>query len=307
MVQPASSELIAEFFPGVKSLSLLRLDLPDAIAGGNKSYKLKYHLEIYRMMGGETRPDDPVGRGSILSFGGAYSNHIAALAYAGKVHNIPTIGVIRGEELSAESNPVLKFASACGMKLHFISRGYYRQKNDTDSTIDFIEQFGTVYIVPEGGGGDQGVRGCLEILTPECDVFDEIVLPVGTGTTMSGIIQTAKAHQRVHGIAVVAAKNLDENIRRMSYEPIRCQWNVLHDFTLGGYANKSEELIGFIRIMKSKYELPLDHVYSGKALFALHKMTTAGSFKEKNLLFIHTGGYAFAPDYSETPSFIVEE
>lgn len=284
MIQSASKELVEEYFPGLKSLSFLRLDLPNAIAGGNKSYKLKYHLEVFRM----------VGEGSILSFGGAYSNHIAALAYAGKKNSIPTIGVIRGEELSADSNSVLKFASECGMKLHFISRGYYRQKNETDSTLDFIEQFGTIYVVPEGGGGDQGVRGCLEILTPDCDAFDEIVLPVGTGTTIAGIIQTAKAHQRVNGIAVVADESLEVKIRRMMYEEVTCQWNLLHDFTLGGYANTSEELSEFIQTMKTRYDLPLDHVYSGKALFALHRMSNSGSFRGKNALFVHTGGYAFA-------------
>ncbi len=288
MIQHASKDLVEEFFPGVKSLSFLRLDLPDAVAGGNKSYKLKYHLEVFRM----------IGDGSILSFGGAYSNHIAALAYAGKVNNIPTIGVIRGEELNAGSNSVLRFASECGMKLHFISRGYYRQKNETESTLDFIEQFGTIYVVPEGGGGDQGVRGCLEILTPECDKFDELVLPVGTGTTIAGIIQTAKAHQHVSGIAVLSAKDhLEDEIRKMMYEKVSCSWDLYHDFTLGGYANTSDELTAFIQTMKTQYDLPLDHVYSGKALFALHRMANSGSFRGKNVLFVHTGGYAFVNQY----------
>lgn len=285
MIERANDGLVREFFPGIESLYLLRLDLPDAIAGGNKSFKLKYHLEVYRMM----------GEGSILSYGGAYSNHIAALAYAGKVHNIPTIGVIRGEELNENSNAVLRFARACGMKLHFISRGYYRQKHETESTMDFIEQFGTIYIVPEGGGGDQGVRGCLEILTPACDVFDEIVLPVGTGTTIAGLIQTAKAHQHVTGIAVLSAKDhLEESIRRMLYEDVACTWDLIHDFTLGGYANTSEELSAFVRTMKERFGLPLDHVYSGKALFALHRMTNSGSYRGKKVLFVHTGGYAFS-------------
>lgn len=274
-----------KYFPGIASLGILRLDLPDPVGGGNKSYKLKYHLEVFKMM----------GEGSILSFGGAWSNYIAALAHAGEKYGIKTIGVIRGEELHADANPVLRYATDCGMKLHFISRGYYRQKNDTESTLDFIDLFGTIYIVPEGGGGDQGVRGCLEILTPECDSFDEIFLPVGTGSTMAGIVQTAKSHQRVNGIAVVAAKDhIEEEIRRMMYEEVVCRWNVIHDFTLGGYANNSEELAEFIRMMKKDCNLPLDHVYSGKALYGLHKMTTAGSFSGKKILFVHTGGYAFA-------------
>lgn len=283
MIQLASEEMLRDYFPGIQSLGILRLDLPDPVAGGNKSFKLKYHLEVFRMM----------GEGSLLSFGGAFSNHIAALAYAGKVNGIPTIGVIRGEELNPDSNAVLRFAHACGMRLHFISRAYYRQKHDTQSTLDFIEQFGAIYVVPEGGGGDQGVRGCLEILNEACDGFDHIVLPVGTGTTMAGIVQTAKAHQSVSGIAVVAAHDLEEKIARMMYEKVVCKWNVLHDFTLGGYANTSAELDYFIRQMQEQFALPLDHVYSGKTLYALHKMATAGSFRNQRMLFIHTGGYAF--------------
>jgi len=294
MIQPASQELTAEYFPGIKSLRFLRLDLPDPVAGGNKSFKLKYHLEVFRRMR-ETHPDSPVEGASILSFGGAYSNHIAALAHAGKVNNIPTIGVIRGNELNENANPVLRFAKECGMKLHFISREYYRQKNETESTLDFIRRFGPIYIVPEGGGGDQGVRGCLEILTRECDVFDEIILPVGTGTTIAGLIQTAKTHQHITGVAVLSAKDhLENEITQMMHEEISCSWDILHDFTLGGYANTSDVLVEFITAMKSRFNLPLDHVYSGKALFALHKMTISGSYKGKSVLFVHTGGYAFA-------------
>lgn len=286
MIESAPKELLSEYFPGLNSLGVLRLDLPDPVAGGNKSFKLKYHLEMFRMM----------GEGSVLSFGGAYSNHIAALAHAGKVNGIPTIGVIRGDELKEDSNPVLRFAKECGMKLHFISRGYYRQKHETESTLDFIDQFGAIYIVPEGGGGDQGVRGCLEILTAECDPFDEIILPVGTGTTIAGLIQTAKPYQHITGVAVLSARDhLENEIKRMMHEKISCTWSILHDFTLGGYANTSEDLTAFIAVMKSRFHLPLDHVYSGKALFALHKMTTAGSFRDKRVLFVHTGGYAFTP------------
>jgi 1-aminocyclopropane-1-carboxylate deaminase len=286
MIEKASDALVREFFPGIDSLSFLRLDLPDAIAGGNKRFKLKYHLEAYRMMGG----------GSILSYGGAYSNHIAALAYAGKVHNIPTIGVIRGEELTSDSNPVLRFAQACGMKLHFISRGSYRQKNETASTLDLTAQFGTIYIVPEGGGGDEGVRGCLEILTPECDAFDAIVVPVGTGTTIAGMIQIAKAHQHITGVAVLAAKDhLEASVRDMMNEEVACTWDLVHDFTLGGYANTSAELTTFMQQLNERFALPLDHVYSGKALFALHRMANAGSYHGKNVLCVHTGGYAFMP------------
>jgi 1-aminocyclopropane-1-carboxylate deaminase len=283
MIQQAPTELAEEFFSGVKSLSFLRLDLPDPIAGGNKSYKLKYHLEAFRNS----------AAGSILSFGGAYSNHIAALAYAGKVNNIPTIGIVRGEELNQDSNSVLRFASECGMQLHFVTREDYRLKQDTEFLNRLGEKFGAVCVVPEGGGGSAGVRGCREILSEECDAFEEIILPVGTGTTMVGIIQTAKRHQVVNGIAVVADHSLKDNIAQMLNEDVSCSWNLTHDFTMGGYANTSDELDEFIITMKKRLGLPLDHVYSGKALFALHKEADSGRYRDKNVLMIHTGGYAF--------------
>ncbi|HTF05830.1 MAG TPA: pyridoxal-phosphate dependent enzyme [Bacteroidia bacterium] len=286
MIQLASEELITNYFPGIKLLGFLRLDLPDPVAGGNKSYKLKYHLEIFRQTGCDY----------LLSFGGAWSNHIAALAYAGKIGSFQTIGVIRGDELNENSNPMLKFVAACGMKLEFISRENYRKKEDTSFVLDMIDRYGTVFFVPEGGAGEQGVIGCMEILDASCDPFDEIIVPVGTGATLAGLVRSAKAHQRLTGIAVLEGQGYleDRVTEQLGEETPAAAWNLIHDFTLGGYANKSEELKNFISIMQQRFDLPLDHVYSGKSLFALHKMAAAGSFRGRNVLFVHTGGYAFA-------------
>jgi 1-aminocyclopropane-1-carboxylate deaminase len=206
--------------------------------------------------------------------------------------------VIRGNELDANSNPVLKFAAACGMKLEFVSREDYRKKEDTSFVLDMIDRYGAVYFVPEGGSGEQGVCGCMEILDAECDLFDEIIVPVGTGATLAGLIRSAKAHQRLTGIAVLEGQGYleDRVTEQLGEEILPASWSLIHDFTLGGYANKSEELMHFIAVMKQRFGLPLDHVYSGKSLFALHKMAVAGSFRDRNVLFVHTGGYGFSSE-----------
>lgn len=261
MIQPVDSGTLQKYFPGITTLGILRLDLPDPVAGGNKSFKLKYHLEAFRNSGAKC----------LLTFGGAFSNHIAATAHAGKVNDIRTIGIIRGEELNPRSNKVLAYANERGMQLQFVSREKFGQRYSEKYHKELAQQL-DAYVVPEGGGGEEGARGCMEILNTETDAFDEIVLPVGTGTTCEGIRRTLKAGQRVHGIDIVNPKA---------------------EYSLGGYAKSSPALTGFIFAMKNEMQLPLDHVYSGKTLFALHNITKAGFFHGKNVLFIHTGGYAF--------------
>lgn len=262
-------------------MSVLRLDLPDPVADGNKSWKLKYHLEAFHDSGAE----------KLITFGGAFSNHIAATACAGKRHSITTIGVIRGDELRENSNDVLQYAHACGMQLHFVSREEYGMRYDETYHRRLQQQFGNAYVVPEGGAGEKGIRGCMEILNSATSVFDEIVVPVGTGATLAGLLRAAEKHQRVTGIAIGHSSFEKAGLDRAAAEEIRGAVNF--DHTLGGYARSSEQLEIFMRVMKNELDLPLDHVYSGKTLFAVHNMAKSGGFSGANLLFIHTGGYAF--------------
>lgn len=264
---------------------ILRLDLPDPLSGGNKSYKLKYNLDAMRA----------AGKKSMLSFGGAFSNHIAALAAGGKREKFQTIGIIRGEELNENSNPVLQFANECGMQMHFVSRENYRRRNDPDFIAELEKQFPGVYILPEGGSNEFAVKGCAEILTAESENADFIFAPVGTGATLAGIIASAKAHQRVIGIAVLEGKTYLENeVRRLlGNREVKCKWEINGDFTFGGYAKSNEALLNFILQMKTEFDLPLDPIYSGKAFYAMTEMMKGESFKDKEVLFVHTGGYAF--------------
>jgi 1-aminocyclopropane-1-carboxylate deaminase len=280
VIQLIDAPVREKYFPGIASLGILRLDLPDPVAFGNKSRKLKYHLEAFRRS----------GRKRLLTFGGAYSNHIAAVALAGKQKNIRTIGLIRGEELNTSSNAVLAFAAACGMQLQFVSRDEYRKRYD----VMYQEQLGAHYdafIVPEGGAGEAGIRGCMEIPDDGTDEYDEIIVAVGTGTTLAGLIASGKPHQHFTGISVVSSTSEKAELDGSALALIN--GHVSFDHSLGGYAKSTKALEVFIERVLQHTGIPLDRVYTGKALFAVHNMVTAGHFQSKKVLFVHTGGYAF--------------
>lgn len=265
------------------SLAILRLDLPDPLSGGNKSFKLKYNLQETKRLGFK----------KLITFGGAFSNHIAAVANAGKKNEIETVGIIRGEELNADSNAVLKYASYRGMQLIFISREDYRKRNDPDFINLLQQQYGPAYLLPEGGSNEFAVKGCKEILPAEADLFDIIICPVGTGATLAGIIASAKSHQEIIGVAVLEGKEYLENevAQLLQNQSVQAKWKIEHGFTFGGYARSSPLLEAFVAEMKTKYNLPLEPVYSAKALYALKE---TGNKINCRILFIHTGGYAFS-------------
>lgn len=265
-------------------IDLLRLDLPDPVSGGNKFFKLKYNLEEC------TRS----GKKRMLTFGGAFSNHIAAVAAAGKANGISTIGIIRGEELSASSNEVLQFASSCGMELHFVSRENYRKRNDPEFLAALSPQFDDPYLLPEGGSNALAVKGCMEILPREAMTADLIFCPVGTGATLAGIIASAAAHQHVIGIAVLEGKEyLEAEVHRhLAGFDVQAAWEINADFTFGGYAKTDATLSRFIA---EQQQLPLDPVYSGKCFYAMLQLVQSGNFPLRQFLFIHTGGYRFLP------------
>ncbi len=297
-------DILQDFFGDGHSLSVLRLDLPDPLSGGNKSYKLKYNLEEMQRLGLNT----------LITFGGAFSNHVAAVATAGKNFGFETIGIIRGDELNADSNAVLKHATSCGMKTVFISREDYRKRNDPDFINELLQKHGPAYVLPEGGSNVFAVKGCKEILSEETDLFDTIICPVGTGATLAGFIASAKAHQHIIGIAVLEGKEYLENevTRLLQDQKVKAKWKIEHGFTFGGYGKTSKyynngadlEIVSAVRSqlgpaglenfkseMKLKYDLPLDLIYSAKALFATRELNK--SYLTKTL-FIHTGGYAFS-------------
>src|SRR5690625_2400354 len=192
-------------------LHLLREDELHSTISGNKLQKLKYTIQTLKDGNYKT----------ILTFGGAYSNHIVATAAAGKEFGFQTIGVIRGEELvdKINENPSLSFAKSCGMKFKFIDRTTYRNKNDKDFIRDLKSEFGDVYIIPEGGSNELAVKGCEEILYESTDAFDFICTSVGTAGTMSGIVRSSKDHQKILGFPALKNANfLHDEITKLTYK-----------------------------------------------------------------------------------------
>lgn len=262
------------------TIFMKREDLIHPFVSGNKYRKLKYNmLEAKRQ-----------GFGVLLTFGGAFSNHIAAVAVAGKIEGFKTIGIIRGEELYGKisENFTLTFAQNSGMRLEFISRERYRDKNELTFVQDLKIKFGDFYLIPEGGTNKLGVKGCEEILTEQDAVFDYICCAVGTGGTISGLINSSLPHQKILGFPVLKDDFLQDDIRKFAKNN---RWELIADYHFGGYAKISKELIQFINTFYENNKISLDPVYTGKMTFGVMDLIQKGFFeKEVRILMIHTGG-----------------
>ena len=257
-----------------------REDVLHSEISGNKFRKLKYNL---------TEAQD-LGFTKLLTFGGAYSNHIAAVAAAGKKFGFETIGVIRGEELEAKylENPTLKKASENGMQFEFVTRTQYRDKNNAAFIDALKNKFGAFYLIPEGGTNALAVKGCEEILTDNDEIFDFICCAVGTGGTISGIINSLKPHQKAIGFPALKGDFLQEDIKKYAKNS---QWNLVTDYHFGGYAKINDELKQFMKQFFKKYLISLDPIYTSKTFFGVISLISKGYFKpDSKILLIHTGG-----------------
>ena len=261
-------------------LYIRREDTIHPLISGNKYRKLKYNLLEAKKQGKDT----------LLTFGGAFSNHIAATACAGHEQGIKTIGVIRGEELQDnwQDNPTLTLAHEHGMQFHFVSRADYRLKSEPLFIQNLKDRFGDVYVLPEGGTNDLAVKGCMEILTEEDTIFDYICCAVGTGGTVAGLINAARPHQTVLGFPALKGDFLIEEIRTFVHND---RWKLVTDYHFGGYAKVDRPLIDFINLFKSKTGIPLDPIYTGKMLFGIFDLVKKSVFPHgTQILAIHTGG-----------------
>ncbi|WP_396591712.1 1-aminocyclopropane-1-carboxylate deaminase/D-cysteine desulfhydrase [Allomuricauda sp. R78024] len=262
------------------TLCLKREDTIHPFISGNKYRKLKYNLL-------EAKRQEHT---ALLTFGGAFSNHIAATAFAGKEAGLKTIGIIRGEELkdSWTENPTLKLAKEHGMEFHFVSRSDYREK-DTSTFYERLKSlFGDFYLLPEGGTNALAAKGCEEILTEADMEFDFVCSCVGTGGTVAGLINSAKPHQTVLGFPALKGDFLKQDILKFARNE---NWEFIPDYHFGGYAKVDERLIDFINIFKKETQIPLDPIYTGKMLFGILDMVKQGFFKPgASILAIHSGG-----------------
>lgn len=260
-------------------LFIKREDLIHSFVSGNKYRKLYYNIQ-------KAKEENHT---ILLTFGGAFSNHIAATAAAGKMYGFKTIGIIRGEELEhKEKNSTLTFAISCGMQLKYVTRSEYRIKNTSEFHAQLKDEFGRFYTIPEGGTNELAVKGCKEIISSEEKEFDHICCAVGTGGTISGIIEAAHAHQKVWGFPALKGDFLTTEIQQYSQ---RNNWELITEYHFGGYGKVTEPLIHFINTFKKNTNIPLDPIYTGKMLFGIIDLIKKGHFdKQKRILAIHTGG-----------------
>ena len=266
--------------PNGISLEIKREDLLHPFISGNKFRKMKYNLLQAKAENQHT----------LLTFGGAYSNHIAAVAYAGKEQEFKTIGIIRGDELGdkIEENPTLKFAQECGMQFEFVTREAYRHKTEPDFIANLQQKFGSFYLVPEGGTNEYAIKGCEEILTEEDIKFDYVCCAVGTGGTISGIINSALPNQKLLGFPALKGDFLKDEICKFATSK---NWELVTDYHFGGYGKVNEELIQFINQFYRQTQVPLDPVYTGKMFFGVIDLIQKNYFPDNSkILLIHTGG-----------------
>lgn len=280
---PIASQFEVELF-------IKRDDLIHDEISGNKWRKLKFNIEKYT----QKKYD------SILTFGGAYSNHIAATAASGKLLNIPTIGIIRGEELNVNSNKTLKKAYEDGMKLVFVSRTKYSERYERIYHEELRIQFGNALIINEGGANFHGVIGSGEVLSEINFKPDYIYTASGTGTTAAGLLLTSDTTKVISVPVFKKGGFIREEIENLliqfqfSEEELAekmdlLELNLTHDF--GGYGKHTAELIDFINDFHSITQLKLDQVYTAKMMFALLNDIKSGKIEPKSkVVALHTGG-----------------
>ncbi len=261
-------------------LFIKREDLLFPEISGNKYRKLKYQLQ--KIVETKTK--------TILTFGGAYSNHIAAVALLGKINNLRTIGVIRGDELESKisENPTLSYAKKQGMEFEFVTREVYRQK-ETESYISQLkEKHGDFYLIPEGGTNALAVKGCAEILNNEDTDYDYICVSVGTGGTLAGIVSSLLPHQQAVGFSALKGTFQKEIVDAYTSN---ANYQILDTYNFGGYAKIDGQLVRFINEFKETHDVQLDPIYTGKMMYGIVDLMDKGYFKKNSrILAIHTGG-----------------
>lgn len=263
-------------------LIVKREDLNHPLVSGNKWWKLKYNLEEAAARNAST----------LLTYGGAFSNHIFATAVAAKELGMKSVGIIRGEE-SLPLNPVLSFAQTSGMELFYIPRGAYRTKSSADS---YLEKFENYYLIPEGGSNQLAVKGVREFAGSLLGDWQYICCPVGTGGTLAGLVEGVSDDNTIIGFPVLkGAEFLIEDIRELSIESKeKSNWRLMFDYHFGGYAKSKTALTTFLHEFSSLHEVPLEKIYTGKMMAGIYDLMSKGFFERgSTILAIHTGGLQF--------------
>jgi len=254
-----------------------RIDKINSSVSGNKWYKLKYNmLEAKRM-----------GVNKVLTFGGAYSNHIIATAIAAKENGFASIGIIRGNQ-NIHDNPTISLAKDYGMNIYYIDRSQYENKEHAYFLNDLISRFGSFYMIPEGGTNKFGVMGAQEIIDHN-DTSNYICCPVGTGGTISGIINSSDSSQIIIGFSAI--RNYNDLEKKINMYTSKKNWHLINKYVLGGYARINPSLIKFINNFYIDTGVALDAIYTGKMMMGILDLISKDYFKEgSSILVIHSGG-----------------
>ena len=253
--------------------------------GGNKWRKLKYNIKNYHQQDYKT----------MITFGGPFSNHIAASASVCKAYDIPSVGIIRGT-YKDPGNPTLLMATNNGMKLHHVPKSDYRLKIESELVQRIINRYKKPMIVPEGGNNAEGIEGMRDLMVEIYNypvTFDIIAVAAGTGATAAGIINYAKVSSDTKVIIINVLKNesLTAEIKSKSNNE-KLNWQVTGDYHFGGYAKTTEELRLFAQQFLDTYNMRLDHIYNSKLFYAMRDMLDKDFIRKgSNVLLINTGGH----------------
>ncbi|MBC3540777.1 1-aminocyclopropane-1-carboxylate deaminase/D-cysteine desulfhydrase [Rufibacter sp. H-1] len=284
-------------------VAVLREDLLHPGIPGNKWRKLHYNLQAARAQGAET----------LVTFGGAFSNHIAAVAVAGKEFGFATIGYIRGEE-TRPLNPTLQFATDCGMHLRYLSRAEYRLRAEARFHAEILKTAPKPYLLPEGGTNLLAVKGCTEIVTGIQEPWDVLCVAAGTGGTLAGIVAGAAGKGKIIGFPALKggeflAKEVTELVQAYTGQTYT-NWELQTGYHFGGYAKHTPELLTFIRQFYQKHAILLDPVYTGKMLHGVFDLIRQDYFPVgTKVVAVHTGGQqgwaGYAQRYGLTLDFLI--
>jgi 1-aminocyclopropane-1-carboxylate deaminase len=260
-------------------LLIKRDDLVHPDISGNKWRKLKYNIEKAQQLGCK----------HIITFGGAFSNHIAATAVAAAHFGLAAVGIIRGEDSSKE-NTTLSYAHQHGMQLEFVSRDTYRQKDNLDFLNQLQVKWLNSYVIPEGGANELGVLGCTEILKGLEEMPNYVVVAIGTGTTYRGLLRV-NSDKKAKIVGIPVLKGFESFEQELREESEMGNGHLIHDYHFGGYAKYKPELVQFINEFKAETGIALDPVYTGKMMFGIFDLASKGFFpKGSSVMAIHTGG-----------------
>jgi 1-aminocyclopropane-1-carboxylate deaminase len=263
------------------TVDVLRLDTIHPVVSGNKLFKLHYFLQQAQASTHKT----------IVTFGGAYSNHLVATAFACREYGLKSIGIVRGEK-PALLSPTLQHCIAYGMQLKFISRALYDTKEEPAFIDTLLTEFGQYTIIPEGGYHPDGAKGASMIMNRVKDNYSQLCIAIGTATTVAGLLLNSS---NATVIAVPVLKGMTDIPRRIDFlcgnriEKNRLQ--ILDDYHFGGYAKKTTALISFMNYLWQQHHLPTDFVYTAKLFFAVYDKIKKDHFAEgSTILCLHTGG-----------------